>query len=80
MPDDRSKESVKTIEIRSEVIDRLRVGAWKPDNGNGKRYYLFVKILLGNGLAKASGVEFDKEEDALMAQKIVHSVVNEVLA
>lgn len=73
-------ESVKIIEVKSEVIDKLQVGAWTPESTDGKRYHLFVKIYRGNGLQKAAGVEFEKEDDAKMAQKLVHGVVNEVLA
>lgn len=72
-------ESVKIIEVKSEVIDKLSIGALRAADG-GKRYHLFVKIYRGNGLQKAAGVEFENEDDAKMAQKLVHSVVNEVLA
>ena len=70
-------ESVKIIEVKSEIIDKMNVGAFKSGD---KRYHLFVKIYRGNGLQKAAGVEFDNEDDAKMAQKLVHGVVNEVLA
>ena len=72
-------ESVKTVEVKSDVIDKLSIGAWKPES-NEKRFHLFVKIYRGNGMQQAAGIEFDKEEDALNAQKLLHSVVNEVLA
>lgn len=73
-------ESIKIIEVKSQIIDKLQQGAWQPESKDGKRYHLFVKIYRGNGLQKAAGIEFENEEDALMAQKLVHSVVNEVLA
>ena len=73
-------ESFKAIEVKSQIIDKLTHGAWTPESTDGKRYHLFVKIYRGNGLEKAAGIEFEKEEDALMAQNLVHSVINEVLA
>lgn len=73
-------QSVKVTEVNSEVIDKLAVGAWSPQSGDGKRYRLFVKIYTGDGLNKASGIEFDQKEDAEAAQKVLHSVLNEVFA
>lgn len=72
-------ESVKTIEIKSDVIDRLAVGAYVPET-DGKRFHLFVKLYNGKGTTQAAGMAFDSEEDALNAQKLLHNVVNEVLA
>lgn len=75
---DNMLETNKTIEVKSDVIDRRKTGVHQLDGG--RRYHLFVNIYRGDGQKRAAGIEFDNEEDAKNAQKLLHSVLNEVLA